>query len=208
LRVYSIRDLADEKLYVRLTNFIMPSAQAFVGAPLVDPRRERLSDDDGFWFHWHVPIDDVSHWKYIVAYRSSGPVDKEFQNKIFASEVGGSGYHAVRTAENRYKQDRAEMRTSSFLGMGISFQDHDRFAAECQGPIFDRTKEHLGMTDRPVIAMRKLLFAAIEDAQAGRDPLVVSRDGGADIFADFAVSSAILPKSESVVGFWKEQAVR
>jgi phthalate 4,5-dioxygenase oxygenase subunit len=206
LRVYSIRTLEDDRFYVRLTNFVMPAAQAFVGAPLVDPKRERPRDNDGFWLHWHVPIDDVSHWKYVVAYRASGPVDKEFQDRIFAPEVGGSGYHAVRGAANRYQQSRAEMRTSSFLGMGLSFQDHDRFAAECQGPIYDRTKEHLGMTDRPVIAMRKLLFTAIEDVQAGRDPLLVTRDGGAEIFEDFAVDSAIFPKSETVRGFWNAAA--
>ena len=49
-------------------------------------------------------------------------------------------------------QDRDEMLGGSYSGMGRSFQDHDRFAAECQGPIYDRTQEHLGTTDRPVIA--------------------------------------------------------
>jgi phthalate 4,5-dioxygenase len=208
LRVYSIRKLDEDRIYVRLTNFIMPNAQAFAGAPLVNPRNERLSDESGYWFHWHVPIDDVSHWKYIVAYRSDGPVDKDFQNKVFAPEVNGSGYRGARTAENRYQQDRDEMLAASYLGMGKSFQDHDRFAAESQGPIYDRTKEHLGTTDRPVIAMRKMMLDAIEDVRAGRDPLLVNRDPSNHAFEDFVIRSPILPKGTQLHGFWKQPALR
>jgi phthalate 4,5-dioxygenase len=204
LRVYSIRKHGEDNVYVRLTNFIMPNAQAFAGAPLVNPRNERLSDDSGYWFHWHVPIDDVSHWKYIVAYRIDGPVDKEFHNKAFAPEVGGSGYRAVRTAENRYGQDRDEMLHTSYSGLGPSFQDHDRFAAECQGPIYDRSQEHLGTTDRPVIAMRKMMFEAIDDVKGGRDPMLVQRDPNADPFAEFVIRSPILKKTQELRGFWKE----
>jgi phenylpropionate dioxygenase-like ring-hydroxylating dioxygenase large terminal subunit len=208
LRVYSIRKHQEDSLYVRLTNFIMPNAQAFAGAPLVNPRNERLSDESGYWFHWHVPIDDVSHWKYIIAYRSDGPVDKEFQAQVFAPEVNGSGYRGVRTAENRYLQDRDEMLGASYSGMGRSFQDHDRFAAECQGPIYDRTQEHLGTTDRPVIAMRKMMLEAIEDVRAGRDPILVNRDPNNHPFEDFIIRSPILPKNAELRGFWKQPAGR
>ena len=38
------------------------------------------------------------------------------------------------------------------------------------GPIVDRSKEHLGTTDRAVIALRKLLLEACDDVEAGRAP--------------------------------------
>ena len=186
----------------------MPNAQAFAGAPLVNPRNEQLTDESGYWFHWHVPINDVSHWKFIVAYRSDGAVDKEFQEKLFAPEVGGSGYRAVRSAENRYLQDRDEMLDKSYAGLGRSFQDHDRFAAEVQGPIYDRTQEHLGTTDRPVIAMRKMMFDAIDDVSAGRDPHGVNRDPNNHPFDDFVIRSPILPNDTPLHGFWKLPAAR
>jgi len=44
------------------------------------------------------------------------------------------------------------------------------------GPIYDRTKEHLGTTDVAVIAARRLLLDAARDVQGGREPL--GADGG------------------------------
>jgi phthalate 4,5-dioxygenase oxygenase subunit len=38
------------------------------------------------------------------------------------------------------------------------------------GPICDRSREHLGTTDRAVIAARQLLLEACDDVEAGRDP--------------------------------------
>ncbi|HEX9272869.1 MAG TPA: hypothetical protein VGA01_11720, partial [Candidatus Binatia bacterium] len=55
-------------------------------------------------------------------------------------------------------------------------EDQDRAAQESQGPIFDRTKEHLGFTDRGVILLRRLYKESIEAVQKGLDPLGVVRD--------------------------------
>jgi hypothetical protein len=38
------------------------------------------------------------------------------------------------------------------------------------GPIFDRSKEHLGTTDRAIIRMRQLLIKAAQDLEQGIDP--------------------------------------
>ncbi len=66
--------------------------------------------------------------------------------------------------------DREEMRTSTYLGMGANFQDHDRWVTESMGPIVDRTTENLGATDRAVIAMRRQMLAAIEAMEKGEKP--------------------------------------
>jgi phenylpropionate dioxygenase-like ring-hydroxylating dioxygenase large terminal subunit len=201
-RCYASRTAGEDERYVRITNFVMPNGQAFAGAPIVDPKVQRPQDDDGYWFHWHVPIDDVSHWKYIVGYRANGPIDKAYHDACFEGEVS-EGYVNIRTAENRYLQSREEMKRATYCGVGTSFQDQDRFAAESQGPIYDRTKEHLGVTDRPVIAMRKLMFEAIEAVADGRDPLGVSRDSADDLFSELVIRAARVPKAMPVKGFWK-----
>src|ERR671932_216482 len=53
-------------------------------------------------------------------------------------------------------------------------QDH--MAWETQGPIADRTAEHLSYSDRGVVMLRRLLKEQIEKALLGEDPLGVLRD--------------------------------
>jgi 5,5'-dehydrodivanillate O-demethylase len=53
-------------------------------------------------------------------------------------------------------------------------QDH--MAWETQGPIADRTAEHLSYSDRGVVLLRRVLKEQIERVQRGEDPLGVIRD--------------------------------
>jgi 5,5'-dehydrodivanillate O-demethylase len=46
----------------------------------------------------------------------------------------------------------------------------DNAAQVSQGPIVDRTREHLGHSDRGVIQVRKLWKSAIERSLQGEDP--------------------------------------
>jgi 5,5'-dehydrodivanillate O-demethylase oxygenase subunit len=53
-------------------------------------------------------------------------------------------------------------------------QDH--MAWETQGPIADRTQEHLSYSDRGVVLLRRLLKEQIERVQQGLDPMGLVRD--------------------------------
>ena len=58
--------------------------------------------------------------------------------------------------------------------MGNDINVHDQWAVESQGPIQDRTREHLGTTDKGIIAYRRMLVKAIESTIAGeRAPMVI-----------------------------------
>jgi hypothetical protein len=46
------------------------------------------------------------------------------------------------------------------------------------GPIYDRTKEHLGSADTAIIQMRRLLLDAVRDVAEGRDPIGSHGEGG------------------------------
>jgi 5,5'-dehydrodivanillate O-demethylase len=63
----------------------------------------------------------------------------------------------------------------------------DSMAWETQGPITDRTKEHLGVADEGVIALRKLLKEQIEVVQKGGDPLGLVRDPEKNRIIEFKV---------------------
>ncbi len=104
-------------------------------------------------------------------------------------------FYSRRTRANHHLQDRDEMRRVSFAGVGRNFFDHDKLATEVQGPgpIIDRSQEHLGTTDRPVMLMRRLLLEAVRDVAAGRDPLFVERDGAANALAEMRVEVMVEP---------------
>jgi phthalate 4,5-dioxygenase oxygenase subunit len=47
---------------------------------------------------------------------------------------------------------------------------HDQWAVESMGGVQDRTREHLGYSDRIITAARRMFFRAIDDVAEGRDP--------------------------------------
>jgi hypothetical protein len=69
----------------------------------------------------------------------------------------------------------------------------------------DRSHEHLGTTDRPIILMRRQLLRAVEDVRNGRDPLLVERDGQPNALQDLFVRANTLPASvDTKGGWWRE----
>ena len=70
----------------------------------------------------------------------------------------------------------------------------------------DRSNEHLGTTDRPIILMRKQLLKAVEDVRAGHDPLFVERDGDPNALQELIVRVSTVPATTDIRGdWWREQ---
>ena len=46
----------------------------------------------------------------------------------------------------------------------------DSAIQESMGPIADRTKEHLGVSDTAIIQIRKILLQSLKDMVAGKEP--------------------------------------
>jgi hypothetical protein len=113
-------------------------------------------------------------------------------------------YRRLRTAENRYGQDREELRTRTWAGLGPTFQDHDGWAVETPGAIQDRTLEHLGSTDKAIVMARLMLLKAIGDVQQGRDPLHVIRDPAAVDMPHLAIRSEVIPATLDWRTYWQE----
>ena len=61
-----------------------------------------------------------------------------------------------------------EQRTRTFLGMGEEdINVHDQWAVESMGAIQDRTREHLGTSDKIIMTHRRLLLKAMDEVKAG-----------------------------------------
>jgi hypothetical protein len=73
------------------------------------------------------------------------------------------------TRENDYQIDRFAQKGLSYSGIA-DFRSQDAMATETAGPVYDRTREHLGSTDVALIRMhRQLLRAAKALAAADGD---------------------------------------
>jgi len=75
----------------------------------------------------------------------------------------------VRNIHNDYMLDREKQKTESFTGiMGVSEQD--AAIQDSQGPIQDRTREHLGPTDVGIVEFRKMIMGAARTLSSGGEP--------------------------------------
>ena len=56
-------------------------------------------------------------------------------------------FRRIRNQRNHYLQDRQLQKTTDYTGIE-DFLNEDACATESMGPIFDRTREHLGISDK------------------------------------------------------------
>jgi phenylpropionate dioxygenase-like ring-hydroxylating dioxygenase large terminal subunit len=186
LRIFTVRALQGEKIYFRTSNFVMPNFSTFPGQ----------TAGEGYSVNWHVPIDDTSHWKFVIVFSREKPLDQEII--LRGRDELTADYRMRRNKANRYLQDRGSMKAQSFSGIGNAFQAQDACVIEGAGAIQDRTKEHLVSSDKAIVAARKLLLQAIQDIKQGRDPLHVVRDPAKNDFSHLAVISEVAEKSVDI----------
>jgi hypothetical protein len=187
VRIYSVRQMGEGKIYLRVSNFVLPNLSTFPGQ----------TGGQGYGINWHVPIDDTHHWKYCFFFNREAPLDQAVIAKSLA-EIDDH-YRPVRNESNHFMQDRQSMRTQTYTGMGSGFQTHDAFATGSQGPIQDRTKENIVSSDIAIVAARKLMEKAIRDVQEGREPPHVLRQPGQNNLSHLLVISDLI----SGVSDWK-----
>jgi hypothetical protein len=102
-------------------------------------------------------------------------------------------YTRIRNARNNYLQDRQVQKTQTFTGIQ-DFLNHDACATESMGAIFDRSKEHLGVSDKAVIAVRKFLLTTVKELQRGEEPPHVDYDAEHNWFPHVDCFAYLLPE--------------
>lgn len=125
---------------------------------------------------WYVPDDDVTTTRYQVGFSPPWPDGTLYE---WPTEKT-----ADPTAHNDYFRDYGATDTISGIPVtahrspiqqNISYIPQDTMANEEQGPICDRTQEHLSPHDAVVATMRRIYFGAIEAVEVGDDPKNVHR---------------------------------
>jgi phenylpropionate dioxygenase-like ring-hydroxylating dioxygenase large terminal subunit len=167
LRLIAARDAGEGKRYVRVSAYLFPCAVAVpVGT------RDGNGSLDGFEVHTYIPIDDTHSWRWDFGFKRSRTIDSE--KDVHRRKVIGANFRRIPNWENHYLQDREMQRTKNFTGMA-DFLTHDSCATESMGALFDRSKEHLGLSDKAVIAVRRQMLDKIKEFQeTGEAPFLVT----------------------------------
>jgi len=155
MRLKALRKLSETSTHVRVTNMVFP--QAFV-----IPMSAEMTISQ-----WHVPVDDYSCYWYAIFTSFTGPVDKAQMRAQRLELYELPGYTSRKNKRNNYGYSVDEQLTNTYTGMGMDINVHDQWAVESQGPIQDRTREHLGTTDKGIAAYRRMLVDAIDSTLAG-----------------------------------------
>ncbi len=161
MRLHTLRRISDAHTHIRVTNILFP--QAFV-----IPMNAEMTISQ-----WHVPVDDGGCYWYAIFTSFGAPVDKDTMRNQRLKTYPAPDYRPILHRGNQWGFDAAEQRGATFTGMGFDINIHDQWACESQGRIADRTKEHLGTTDKGIALYRRLLVDAIRRNEAGEKPLMV-----------------------------------
>jgi phthalate 4,5-dioxygenase len=183
--------------WIRVYQWIMPSfhMRGSVGGLFQKPGQ--IPTMNG---HIWVPVDDEHSFVYSFTYSAdpNQPISQEHvqeqETRLGRGDNIGAGYKPKRNHTNDYMIDRQLQKTESFTGiLGVNTQD---FALqEGMGPILDRSKEHVGTTDRAIILLRKMLLESLDSLEAGQ-PL---RATDPSSYRGLRAVDRTIPKGES----WK-----
>jgi phenylpropionate dioxygenase-like ring-hydroxylating dioxygenase large terminal subunit len=178
-RYISTRNAGENRRYVRIYHYVMPNQQ--MRGSFTSLLTDENSDDphatpksDG---HLWVPINDEHTMVYSWACGrdQSVPLSLEFRNRFETWAGRGPDdlipgtYKLKRNRSNDYLIDRNIQKTQTFTGIkGINAQDSA--LQEGMGPIVDRSKEHLGSSDKAIVVLRRLMLDAIRAVERGEAP--------------------------------------
>jgi phenylpropionate dioxygenase-like ring-hydroxylating dioxygenase large terminal subunit len=151
----------DGRDYWRITQFLLP----FYTMPPRDIGEKIVQS------HIWAPMNDAAVVNWMVTWHTERPLTPD----EIALHVEGKGAHVcdyapptsepygdIRTAarrDNDYFMDWEVHRTKMFCGIP-GFGVQDQAIQESQGPIVDRSQEHLGTSDTAIIQVRRRLMAA------------------------------------------------
>jgi 5,5'-dehydrodivanillate O-demethylase len=117
----------------------------------------------GQHFEWRVPVDDENTlsvvWSFIRVPKEAEPY--------------------VQESIPAWRSPTTDPTTGKWITSHVVNQDIVAWAG--QGRIADRTREHLGASDRGIGLLRRRLFNDLDAVAAGRDPSAIRRDPASNV---------------------------
>jgi len=149
--------------YWRITPFMMP---AFTIVPTMPGNR--------YTFTAAIPKNDTEMWGFTISWAADRPLTEE---ELEGDRSGNRlhvlthpDYTPIANMDNDYLRDFEMMATENFTGIkGIRSQDLP-VQEDQDGPICQRETEHLGTTDRAIVAARRLMLRTAKALAKGTEP--------------------------------------
>jgi phthalate 4,5-dioxygenase len=199
-RYVGLRPTPNGHTHARITAYTIPYGTVIASIPF--SRRELFV----------VPIDDHTCYRYAF-FTGASPNPKGYGGAPMTDTPfnrSGGMAAGIRPREfvaaNDYQIDREFQKNVAFAGIR-DFVSQDMAVTESMGPIYDRSKEHLGTTDLAVIRMRQLLLSAARGLAEGKEPPGLA---GAGDFTKIRSAEKILDAEEDwrVLGTDDDPAVQ
>src|SRR5580704_8498593 len=168
-RYAGIRTTPNGNTHVRVTAYVVPYTTMVASIPW--NQRQGL----------FIPMDDERTARYSFATKVPENIHGYGGANLFAAAPFSTPISQGRragviereyTAGNDYQIDREVQRTATFSGVA-DFVSQDFMVTESMGPIYDRTQEQLGSTDKAITRMRHLLISAAKGLATGKEPPAV-----------------------------------
>jgi phenylpropionate dioxygenase-like ring-hydroxylating dioxygenase large terminal subunit len=189
LRLIALRKISEQHTHVRVTNQVFPHA-------FVIPMSTEMTITQ-----WHVPVDDENCYWYAIFTSFSQPVDKNTMRAQRLELYELPDYRSRKGRSNNYGFDPHEQESATYTGMGHDINVHDQWAVESMGRIQDRTREHLGQSDKGIVVYRRLLRRSIELVEKGERPVI--DPAKAEVLRGPATMDGIGP-TQGWREYWKE----
>ena len=159
MQLTALRHMTDALTHVRVTQAIFP-------ATFVIPLSETMTITQ-----MHVPVDDTHTYWYSFFTSFGAPLDHAAMRAQRQQFILLPDYIPKAGRHNHWGFNPAEQMSTTYLGMGEEdINVHDQWAVESMGEIADRTREHLGTTDKVIMANRRMLEKAIYSVEHGGIP--------------------------------------
>jgi hypothetical protein len=186
--------MTDELTHVRVTQSIFPST-------FIIPLSASMTITQ-----MHVPVDDTHTYWYAFFTSFDKPLDGAAMRAQRAPYISLPDYIPVSGRHNQWGFNPDEQRDQTYLGMGEDdINVHDQWAVESMGAVQDRTREHLGTSDKLIVANRRQLLQAIESVENGGTAPGVSQADVAVLRTGPDTVDGVAPAGTWAT-WWREQA--
>ncbi len=170
-RYAGIRTTPNGNTHVRVTAYAVPYSTMVASIP--------FSVGHGMF----VPIDDSNCWRYFINPKQRLNPRGLGGANLFAAAPFSTPITTARdgiiprlyTMDNDFQMSLAARRDGNFSGVS-DFVSQDFMVTESMGPIYDRSQEQLGSTDRAITRMRHILLSAARGLAEGTEPPAITGD--------------------------------
>jgi len=186
-RYAGIRETPNGYRHARITAFILPSSTIIAQIPFSTRQIFVVPSDDYTTYRYNFTVQPPSNPRGL-----GGPLFFTYVKYPFEMMPRNGIVEREYTAENDYRIDRRAQKGVSYSGIR-DFRSQDAMATESAGPIYDRTREHLGGTDEAVIRMHRQLLRAAKGLADGTQPPAL---GGSRDFRSIRGAEKVLAHDE------------